>query len=85
MYFGIRRILSFDLEYFYFYSPIEEYPLFYKKTKLLDFWSKILIFCTSIHQNWTKMAGEFLNALSAPPSVRYNMFIETLPGDEITF
>ena len=52
---------------------------FSTKNQIIEFLVKDSYFCTSIQENWTKMAGEFLKALSAPPSFRYNMFMQTLP------
>ena len=55
---------------------------FVTKNQIIKFLILNPFFCTSIEENWTNLAGEFLEALAAPPSLRRTMFVQTLDGDE---
>ena len=51
---------------------------FSTKKQIIRFLVNDSYFCTSIQENWTNLAGEFLNALSASSSLRYNILMEML-------
>ena len=53
---------------------------FVTKNQIIRFLILNPFFCTSIQENWTNLAGEFLEALAAPPSLRRTMFVQTLDG-----
>ena len=78
-------IMQLELEGFYplvwilfvFILRSKHVPFITKK-HIIRFLVKDSYFCTSIKDNWTNLAGEFLEALSVLPSLRYDSFIQTL-------
>ena len=58
---------------------------FITKNQIIRFLVLNPFFCTSIQENWTTLAGEFLEALAASPSLRHTMFVDILSGAEKDF
>ena len=77
MYLELEGIYPLIWSLFVFILRSKNVP-FSTKNQIIRFLVKDSYFCTSIQENWTNLAGEFLNALSASSSLRYNILMEML-------